>query len=216
MSEDPSLGAADPRHADLPLRRAGFDRLLVDRRYQPWRVDAGSAARPPDSQRCAGLRRRQRGVSQRDDRAGRCRPTGCAVGRARGTYTNVDRTVHLSDQAVDPPGETRSDLRIWVDYARRMGFKGRSGRPIPRWIEPEDAFEGWRKRRKVGRATTAACLTKASVGRAGSSGRATSRTLKASSGSTPIRSSRPQRITASPSEKTCSWAPPRPSTNTGR
>jgi ferredoxin-nitrate reductase len=62
-----------------------------------------------------------------------------------GTYTNVDRTVHLSEQAVEPPGQARSDLDIWVDYARRMGFEDRSGRPIPRWENPEDAFDAWRE-----------------------------------------------------------------------
>ncbi|HET6626057.1 MAG TPA: nitrate reductase [Nocardioidaceae bacterium] len=61
-----------------------------------------------------------------------------------GTYTNVDRTVHLSEQAVDPPGDARSDLDIWVDYARRMGFRDRSGRPLPRWDTPEAAFDAWR------------------------------------------------------------------------
>ena len=66
-------------------------------------------------------------------------------GERTGTYTNVDRTVHLSDQAVQPPGEARSDLEIWVDYARRMGFTDRSGRPIPRWDAAEDAFEAWRE-----------------------------------------------------------------------
>jgi anaerobic selenocysteine-containing dehydrogenase len=62
-----------------------------------------------------------------------------------GTYTNVDRTVHLSDRAVAPPGEARSDLEIWVDYARRMGFAGRSGTPIPAWETPEEAFDAWRE-----------------------------------------------------------------------
>ena len=65
-------------------------------------------------------------------------------GEKTGTFTNVDRTVHLAEQAVDPPGEARSDLDIWVDYARRMGFTDRSGRPIPRWDTPEAAFDGWR------------------------------------------------------------------------
>jgi ferredoxin-nitrate reductase len=65
-------------------------------------------------------------------------------GERTGTFTNADRTVHLSDQAVDPPGEARSDLDIWVDYARRMGFRDRSGRPIPRWSAPEEAFEAWK------------------------------------------------------------------------
>ena len=45
-------------------------------------------------------------------------------GEKTGTFTNVDRTVHLAEKAVDPPGEARSDLDIWVDYARRMGFTG--------------------------------------------------------------------------------------------
>src|SRR5205085_2195767 len=66
-------------------------------------------------------------------------------GERTGTFTNVDRTVHLSDQAVESPGEARSDLDIWVDYARRMGFTDRSGRPIPRWETAEDAFEAWRE-----------------------------------------------------------------------
>jgi ferredoxin-nitrate reductase len=66
-------------------------------------------------------------------------------GEKTGTYTNADRTVHLSEQAVDPPGEARSDLTIWVDYARRMGLTDRSGRPIPRWDTPEAAFDAWRE-----------------------------------------------------------------------
>ncbi|MFL6151241.1 MAG: molybdopterin oxidoreductase family protein [Ornithinibacter sp.] len=66
-------------------------------------------------------------------------------GEKTGTFTNVDRTVHLAEQAVAPPGEARSDLDIWVDYARRMGFTDRSGRPIPRWDTPEAAFDGWRE-----------------------------------------------------------------------
>jgi anaerobic selenocysteine-containing dehydrogenase len=65
-------------------------------------------------------------------------------GERTGTFTNADRTVHLAERAVDPPGEARSDLDIWVDYARRMGFTDRSGRPIPRWDTPESAFDAWR------------------------------------------------------------------------
>ena len=41
-------------------------------------------------------------------------------GEKTGTFTNADRTVHLSRQAVDPPGGARSDLDILLDFARRI------------------------------------------------------------------------------------------------
>jgi anaerobic selenocysteine-containing dehydrogenase len=66
-------------------------------------------------------------------------------GEKTGTYTNADRTVHLSDQAVTPPGQARSDLDIFLDYARRMGFTDNSGRPLPGWSTPEEAFEEWKQ-----------------------------------------------------------------------
>lgn len=71
-------------------------------------------------------------------------------GEKTGCYTNVDRTVHLAEQAVDPPGQARSDLDIWLDYADRMGFETQSGRPLPWWSTPEEAFEEW-KRASAGR-----------------------------------------------------------------
>ncbi|EAX0569029.1 nitrate reductase, partial [Salmonella enterica] len=43
-------------------------------------------------------------------------------GEKTGTFTNVNRTVHLSEHAVQPPGEARSDLEILLMYARAMGF----------------------------------------------------------------------------------------------
>ena len=66
-------------------------------------------------------------------------------GEKTGTYTNVDRTVHLSEQAVDPPGQARTDMAIWIDYARRMGLADQDGRPLPPWDEPEEAFEAWKQ-----------------------------------------------------------------------
>ena len=48
-------------------------------------------------------------------------------GEKTGTFTNANRTVHLSDKAVEPPGEARSDLDIFLDYARRMGFTTTTG-----------------------------------------------------------------------------------------
>ncbi|MFI2228838.1 molybdopterin oxidoreductase family protein [Nocardia testacea] len=66
-------------------------------------------------------------------------------GEKTGTFTNADRTVHLSDKAIDPPGEARADLDIFLDYARRMDFRDRDGEPLPPWHDPESAFEAWKK-----------------------------------------------------------------------
>ena len=51
-------------------------------------------------------------------------------GEKTGTFTNADRTVHLSEKAVDPPGEARPDLDIFLDFARRMDFRDKDGDPL--------------------------------------------------------------------------------------
>jgi anaerobic selenocysteine-containing dehydrogenase len=66
-------------------------------------------------------------------------------GEKLGTFTNADRTVHLSEKAVDPPGEARPDMHIFRDYAERMGFKDKDGAPLIKWAEPEEAFEAWKE-----------------------------------------------------------------------
>ncbi|MEV1329853.1 molybdopterin-dependent oxidoreductase [Micromonospora costi] len=70
---------------------------------------------------------------------------GATWGEKTGTFTNVDRTVHLSEKAVDPPGEARADLDIFLDYARRMDFRDRDGGPLIPWTTPEEAFEAWKE-----------------------------------------------------------------------
>ncbi|MEV6391011.1 molybdopterin oxidoreductase family protein [Nocardia xishanensis] len=67
-----------------------------------------------------------------------------AWGEKTGAFTNADRTVHLSERAVDPPGEARSDLDIFLDYARRMDFRDRDGGPLIHWHDPESAFDAWK------------------------------------------------------------------------
>ena len=64
-------------------------------------------------------------------------------GEKTGCHTNADRTVHLSTQAVDPPGQARSDFAILLDYARRMDLRDRDGRPLPPWTEPEEAWRAF-------------------------------------------------------------------------
>jgi anaerobic selenocysteine-containing dehydrogenase len=65
-------------------------------------------------------------------------------GEKTGTFTNADRTVHLSEQAVEPPGEARPDLEIFLDYARRMDLRDKDGEPLIKWDDPESAFEAWK------------------------------------------------------------------------
>lgn len=66
-------------------------------------------------------------------------------GEKTGTFTNVDRTVHLSEKAVDPPGEARADLDIFLDFARRMDFRGKDGSPLVHWHDPASAFAAWQE-----------------------------------------------------------------------
>jgi anaerobic selenocysteine-containing dehydrogenase len=66
-------------------------------------------------------------------------------GEKTGTFTNADRTVHLSDKAVQPPGTARADLDIFIDYAQRLGLKDKDGQPLVKWTDAEGAFEAWKE-----------------------------------------------------------------------
>lgn len=65
-------------------------------------------------------------------------------GEKTGCFTNVDRTVHISDKAIEPPGEAKSDLDIFFDFARRMDFRDKDGQPLIKWRTPQEVFEGWK------------------------------------------------------------------------
>jgi anaerobic selenocysteine-containing dehydrogenase len=66
-------------------------------------------------------------------------------GEKTGTFTNADRTVHLSEQAVEPPGEARTDMDIFVDFARRLDLRDKDGAPLVKWTTPEACFEAWKR-----------------------------------------------------------------------
>ncbi|MGV9277341.1 molybdopterin oxidoreductase family protein [Streptomyces griseosporeus] len=68
-----------------------------------------------------------------------------AWGEKTGVLTNADRTVHLIEKAVEPPGEARPDLDIFLDYAARMDFRDQDDGPLIRWHDPKSAFEAWQK-----------------------------------------------------------------------
>jgi ferredoxin-nitrate reductase len=66
-------------------------------------------------------------------------------GEKTGTFTNADRTVHLSEQAVEPPGETRPDGEIFIDFANRLGLQDRDGAPLLKWQTREEVYDAWRE-----------------------------------------------------------------------
>ena len=45
-------------------------------------------------------------------------------------------------KAVDPPGEARADLEIFLDYARRMDFRDRDGAPLIEWDDAGARLRG--------------------------------------------------------------------------
>lgn len=65
-------------------------------------------------------------------------------GEKTGCFTNADRTVHISHKAVEPPGEAKSDLEIFLDYANRMDFRDKDGEPLIKWSDAKGAFEAWK------------------------------------------------------------------------
>jgi anaerobic selenocysteine-containing dehydrogenase len=70
---------------------------------------------------------------------------GATWGEKTGVFTNADRTVHLSEKAVEPPGSARPDLDIFLDFARRMDFKDKDDNPLITWHDPESAFAAWQR-----------------------------------------------------------------------
>jgi anaerobic selenocysteine-containing dehydrogenase len=66
-------------------------------------------------------------------------------GEKTGVFTNADRTVHLSEKAVDPPGDARPDLDIFLHYASAMGLTDKDGNPLISWTDPQSAFEAWKR-----------------------------------------------------------------------
>ena len=77
-----------------------------------------------------------------------------------GCGTNVDRTVHLSHQAIKPPGEAWSDMKIFSEFSRRMDFKNKDGEPLIPWTDDaEAAFEHWKHTSKVRSAFAFCCCS---------------------------------------------------------
>jgi assimilatory nitrate reductase catalytic subunit len=61
-------------------------------------------------------------------------------GEKEGTYTNTERRVSKANRAVDPPGDARADLDIFLDLATVLGCRDEL---FPGWRGAEDAFKEW-------------------------------------------------------------------------
>ena len=123
--------------------RAGLDPLPVDQRHQPGGVAARAGPDPLDPGPGAAVRRRAGHLPDRDRGARRRRAARRDLGRE-------DRDVHQRRPHRAPlreggrsarPGAR--DLDIFLDYARRMDFRDKDGRPLVSWQDPESAFAAW-------------------------------------------------------------------------
>ncbi|KAE8137849.1 hypothetical protein BDV38DRAFT_271133 [Aspergillus pseudotamarii] len=61
-----------------------------------------------------------------------------------GCFTNADQNMHLSQKAVEPPGEAKADLDIFLDFGRRMDFENKHGGPLIPYTTPEEVFDAWK------------------------------------------------------------------------
>ena len=66
-------------------------------------------------------------------------------GEKTGCMTNAERRCTLLRKAVDPPGEARADLDIFLEFARRMNLSDAAGKPLIQYADPEGAFNEWRE-----------------------------------------------------------------------
>ena len=66
-------------------------------------------------------------------------------GEKTGTFTNADRTVHLSEKAVEPPGAARADHDVFLEFSRLMEFRREDGTPLLPWSSPQEIFDAWRE-----------------------------------------------------------------------
>src|SRR5690606_15472838 len=141
----PPLRAAHPRHADVPLRRTGLAAHALDQRHQPGRVPARTVPHPVDPRPGTAVRGGAGPVPHRDPQLADVVLPAATWGEKTRTSTHADRTVHLSDKAVQPPGEARADLDILLDFAARMDFRDKDGAPLIGWHDAESAFAAWQR-----------------------------------------------------------------------
>jgi ferredoxin-nitrate reductase len=140
---DTELGAVDARHADVPVRRRRFDSFL-------WIVGTNPAVSLPELPRIRSILKQDRlfvvvsdaFLTETAQLADVVLPAAIWAAKT-GTYTNHDRTVHLSEKAVEPPGLARPEMEIFLDYAAGLGLKDKDGDPLVKWRTPEQCFDAF-------------------------------------------------------------------------
>jgi len=65
-------------------------------------------------------------------------------GEKTGCMTNAERRCTLLRKAVEPPGEAKSDLDIFIEFAHRMNLRDSDGASLIGYSDPEGAFNEWR------------------------------------------------------------------------
>ena len=188
-------GVADPAQARLaPVRDVrGHGARRADR---PLRASARTRASPrPTSTAPCTCSRGSTSWSCRTSSSPRppswptsCCPAAAGWCESEGTVTNSERRVQRVRRAVPPPAGARDDIEILFDLARRMGHDW--GEPTPRSSGTSCARSQPDARRHELRAAGGA--------RTGSSGPATTRTIRASSSSTAGSGSDPSTGRAAP------------------
>jgi anaerobic selenocysteine-containing dehydrogenase len=69
-------------------------------------------------------------------------------GEKEGCMTNAERRCKHLRKVIEPPGEARSDLEIFIDFARRMRLKDKDGRSLIGYDSPRGGFDEWRENSK--------------------------------------------------------------------
>ena len=107
--------------------RPGSIKLLWIIGTNPAVSHARAAPDPQDPRRGRALRGRAGRLPDRDGGARRRGPAGGDLGREDRHASPTPTAPSTLAQGVEPPGEARSDLDIFLDYARRMDFRDKDG-----------------------------------------------------------------------------------------
>ena len=183
----PHYGPADARDADLPLRRAGLDPLPVDHRRRTRRSRCPSS---PGSGRSSRQDRlfvvvQDLFLTETAQLADVVLPAA-TWGEKTGTFTNADRTVHLSEQGGRAARRGASGPRHLPRLRAADGLPRQGRRPLIKWYDAGGGVRGLEGVLARAAVRLQRAHLRAAAGQAAeSSGRAPRKPRTGRSGSTP-------------------------------